>query len=871
MSPKTAYEKESDSTTKSDESAAKTAYEKESDSTTESDGSGDNFPLVPIEKESNFTPVYCNMSRQTDPAHLFTPDGPKTSGADVMDSPALSDDFASASVSYDFSGIKALSTQPRGTAPNALSTQPTRGIDSANDDVFGGGSISHHGKAAISLPQVETFPEPPTDDEEDELESPAHLGQQQRLRIPSPIEFTAPVTYEFPLFEPQVGGGRTREATPPAPEDVPLTRLRADLRSTAHATPVTQAAILRQATAGAAAAASTSTSVPSFPQEMVFAPPHASFMELAQKERRVPLEQSPSSKYHFPPVPPEDYLAAFGFQSVPLPPPPPGPPGPPPRPVKTKPPRASSSSSTATAASIPPRASSTKATAKAPSNTATVAASASNTTGPNCVGPSTSNVATAAAIPPRASSSKVTAGTSSHTAANTAAAAASASNTTGPECVGPSTSDPVADDEREPDGDNGDDDDADNDHDVRSSSVTNDGPGRFRGDQRRKLDACIFDMHARMSTCAASSGLSERRILRVFVKEVDSGRHRRPNLWNRYQTYSLSAQHRLEEMRRVRGADAEEEEEDLDQDERKLAYRAFMDYYGDDTEEILSLYEELAVEEIDQTHLERGRLLTKVFSNGEKMVSRVLQKYGLEGCVMFVGSYLNEDAQVAKCYLTPGLSKLAETLHLSHDDFLGAVKLTAYNAQNRTLNTLAGRPPIPEGAATHFYLPETTADAAAVSVSTAAAAGVNAVSTSAHAASPAAARPALKKERRSQPSDMKRHAAKMRTRNHEESKKLTQALFRKKAEEDVGLTSLWIPNAPGRWFGSAWARGSRAITYVCLGFRPTRACQGFHAQRREPVPGAWSMSAPSTGLSRLATRTGKACVSRDSRTPIPTS
>ncbi|KAJ7745944.1 hypothetical protein DFH07DRAFT_776560 [Mycena maculata] len=649
--------------------------------------------------------------------------------ATVDYSPALSDDLASAA--FDFSGIK------------ALRTQPTTATEPENDDVFGGTSISHNKKAAVSLPHVEAIPEQRTDEEEeeeeDELESPAHTMQQ--TRILSPVEFGPGVTFHFPSFEQQVGGGRMREATPPCPEDIPSTRLRAAVCGTARASPITHSAISRRAAAGAAAAPSTSS--------LLQAPPHG-------------LLNGPS----------QVFMDALGFERVAIPPPPPGfqaKTDPPPRRVKTI--AKNGGGGGATEPGSQARTSSTV----------------------NAAGPS--------AIPPRASSSSnAPPGTASSNVPPSAAASASI-GTAGATAVGPSTvtaagpstaiplptstSDQVAtNDEPNPD-------------DLDASSVTPDGPGRLRVEQRRQLDDCISEMQSKVAACAASAGLSERRILRAFAKEVEGGPPRRVNLLNRYQPYSLSAEHRLEEMRRVR-EEAEEDDDDLDQEERKLAYRAFMDSYGDDASEILSLYEELLLEEGDQTYLERGRLLTKVFANGEKMVSRVHQKYGLEGCVMFIGSHLNEDAQIAKCFLTPGLSELAATLHLSHDDFLGAVKLTAYNAQNRAVNTLAGRPPIPEGATTGFYAPDTTA-------ATTATTSVPSTSTAtATSASPTATRTALKRERSPANADAKHQAAKARTQSHEEDKKSLQALFRQKAKEDLGPGTADIFTDPKRPGSFVW-------------------------------------------------------------------
>ncbi|KAJ7737639.1 hypothetical protein DFH07DRAFT_779320 [Mycena maculata] len=647
------------------------------------------------QKESNSTTVYCNM----DPSLLFTPESPKTTAVEADATPSRKN--LDATVDYS----PALSDDL---------TSPTTATEPENNDVFGGTSISHNKKAAVSLPHVEAIQEQRTDEEEedeDELESPAHTMQQ--THIPSPVEFGPGVTFHFPSFEQQVGGGRMREATPPRPEDIPSTRLRAAVRGTARASPITHSAISRRAATGAAAAPSTSS--------LLQAPPHG-------------LRNGPS----------QVFMDVLGFERVAILPPPPG------FQAKTDPP--------------PHR---VKTIAKNGGGSATEPSSQASTSSTiNAAGPST--------IPPRASSSSnAPPGTASSNVPPSAAA--STFSTAGATAVGPSTtippptstSDQVAtNDEPNPD-------------DLDASSVTPDGPGRLRVEQRRQLNDCISEMQSKVAACAASTGLSERRILRAFAKEVEGGPPWRVNLWNRYRPYSLSAEHRLEEMRRVR-EEAEEDDDDLDQDERKLANRAFMDSYGDDALEILSLYEELLLEEGDQTHLEHGQLLTKVFANGEKMVSRVHQKYSLEGCVMFIGLHLNEDTQIAKCFLTPGLSELAATLHLSHDDFLGAVKLTAYNAQNRAVNMLAGRPPIPEGATTGFYAPGTTA-------ATTATTSVPSTSTAtATSASPTATRTTLKRERSPANADAKRQAAKARTQNHEEDKKSLQVLFRQKVQEDLG-------------------------------------------------------------------------------------
>ncbi|KAJ7759001.1 hypothetical protein DFH07DRAFT_772335 [Mycena maculata] len=664
-----------------------------------------------------------SMDNKQDPSLLFTPDDPKTSAADADAtpsrqnfhvepdfSPALSDDLASGPI--DFSGI------------NALRTQPLKATNPGNGDVFGGASISQNRKAAISLPQVEAMPEQGSDEEEeDELESPAHSAQPAHALtgIPSPIEFGPGVTHYFGL-EQQIGGGRMREATPPNPEDVPPTHFQSAVRSTERASSVTHAAISRRAAAGDAAIASSS---------LLKVPGHS-------------VRNGP----------PLLLMDGLGFKRVGIPPPPP-------RFKPDAPPGAATAAATDTtndrraapqrkrmaasaagipSTAIPPR---TSSSSNAPPDTSVNAAINSNSS--SSYAPPGGAVSAAASVTADPSSTA--------TAAVTAADLADLSNTIPPESPGAPVDPNDEDDlDYEPDG----------------SSTTSEPSGRLRVEQRCQLDRTIQQVFAAVSACATSTGLSDARIC---------------------------AEHRLEEMQRVRG-EAAEDDDDLDPEERKVAYHTFLEFHGTNASDILSLHEELAVEVVDQTHVGRSRMLRKVFASGQKMVSRVHQQYGLEGGLMFVGPHLNEDGQLAKCFLTPGLSEstqLPATLHLSHDDFLGAVKLTAYNAENRAVNSLAGRPPIAEGATTNFYIDSVAAAATTASsaATTGAATSSGSVSTATAAAGPP--RAVIKKEQTA----AKREAAKMRNRSHEENKKAMQALLRNKAKEDVGIDLFVDAKRPG--------------------------------------------------------------------------
>ncbi|KAJ7776656.1 hypothetical protein DFH07DRAFT_766840 [Mycena maculata] len=683
-------------------------------------------------------------------------------------SPAIADDYAN--TSYDFDDIRAL---------RVLHAPPTD--QDPEDEVFGGTSISQLRKKAISLPQVEAMPEATTnneeEDEQDELESPTYAAQQSGLRILSPVVFSPPVTYNFPSFKPQVGGGWQQEATPPAPEDIPATRLRGSVRGTAHASPITQTAIQRRANMAAAAIPSASTAA---------AVPSASIFPAIKEFSKNP----------------DGYIATLGFEPATLPPPPPG-----------------FEATSLQLAEQPLR------RLKAKLRTAPPGAAASTPIDP---------VATATTVGPS--------NTPSDTAATAAAAGPSTAITAA--AVDPSTAisppasmNGVADDEHDHENDG--------ENDL-ASSATPDAPGRLRADARRALDAAVSQLRTMLTTCATNTGLSERCILRAFAKEVEGASPHRPNLWNRYQPYSISAEHRLEEMWCMRGEEAEDDDEDLTQEETKRAYHTFIEFYGEDVAEILSLHEELAREEGDQTHLERSRLLSKVFGNGEKMVSRVLQKYGLEGCIMFVGPHLNEDGQIAKCFLTPGLSELAATLHLSHDDFLGAVKLTAYNAQNRAVNKLAGRPPISEGAITSFYVPETTAaglvpstsaaatatTAARLTPSTSAAAAATAAAAPSTSAAATAAGPTAIRTATKNMTEAKRQAAKARTQSHEQNKKSMQTLLRKKAVDDLGFDIFADSKRPGTFVWANLGSWLRQHRIRILGFPTDARLPGLSRQTK---------------------------------------
>ncbi|KAJ7738456.1 hypothetical protein DFH07DRAFT_966044 [Mycena maculata] len=473
-------------------------------------------------------------------------------------------------------------------------------------------------------------------------------------------------------------------------------------------------------------------------------------------------------------APPLLLMDGLGFKRVGIPPPPPGfkPPG---AATTAACKRMAASAPVIPSTAIPPR---TSSSSNAPPDTSVSAAINSNSSSSDA--------------PPSAAAS-VIADPSTVTAAVTATDPADLSNTILPESPG----EPVNPNDED-----------DLDHEPDSSSTTSEPSGQLQVEQRRQLDRTVQQVLAAVSACTTSTGLSDARIWHVIAKDVEGAQPQRPNLWNRYQLYSARVEHRLEEMQRVRGEAAEDDDDDLDPEERKLAYRAFLEFHRTDASDILSLHEELAVEVMDQTHVGRSRMLRKVFASGQKMVSRVHQQYGLEGGLMFVGPHLNEDGQLAKCFLTPGLSELPATLHLSHDDFLGTVKLTAYNAENRAVNSLAGRPPITEGATTNFYI-----DSVAAATTSGAAASSGSVSTTTATAGPP--RAVIKKE---QTMAAKREAAKMRNRSHEENKKAMQVLLRNKAKEDVGIDLFVDAKCPGSFVWVSLGSSLKTQNIRLLGF-----------------------------------------------------